>query len=40
MESQLGKRSTFHFSLDKEVVEPDSQEGHNISLYKNMAIEE
>ena len=38
VESEPGKGSTFYFSLDKELVEPNNQASHNISPYKNMAI--
>ena len=38
VESQPGQGSTFYFSLDKEMVEPDMHQTHNISPYKKMAI--
>ena len=37
VESQPGQGSTFFFTLDREMVESKSTEGHNIIPYKNMA---
>ena len=37
VESEPGKGSTFHFSLEKEMVEPTVSEKHNITAYKSIA---
>ncbi len=38
VESELGQGSTFYFSLNKEMVSPESMSGHKIKSYKKFAI--